>query len=401
MLEMGTPLPNRMLTQQETAEEAWTAVDVRQAIRQQAQIARLAIEVFAPRDDEVLGQVDIAAIGRVYLTGCGDSYYAALAAKLAVERWTGLPTEVLPSMEFSRYSALTAGEGSLVVCLSNSGRVSRTIEAARVARKQGATVVAVTGRTQSELASSADVVLSQLVDTPDLPSGAGSLGLANYLVSLLALYQLAQQLGERNGQLDPARSAAIAGGMRAAPGAIEATFDAADAAAAAIAGSLVAAPVLYVLGAGPSLAAAMFGCAKLYEQPQFEGIPQELEEFAHLQYFMVTEGTPVLFVAPAGASRDRSLELLEAAQLRGGVVTAIGDSSDLEMAGAADHWLPLVGGDIHEELSPLFSVVPLELLADSITTAPNRPARRPRREVDPAIEDAFEFRRIYGSEVAG
>jgi glucosamine--fructose-6-phosphate aminotransferase (isomerizing) len=388
-----------MLTQQETAEEAWTAVDVRQAIRQQADIARLAIDAFGPRVEAVIDRIDASTLRRAYLTGCGDSYYAALAAKLAMERWTGLPVEVLPSMEFSRYSAETAGADSLVVCLSNSGRVSRTIEAARVARSRGATVVAVTGRSESDLAASADIVLSQRVETPELPSGAGSLGLANYLVSLLGLYSLALELGTRNGRLDLARHELLDAALRAVPAAIEATYDAADEAAVAVAGTLVAEPVVYVLGAGPSLAAALFGCAKLYEQPQFEGVPQELEEFAHLQYFMVTEGTPVVFVAPPGSSRDRSIELFEAAQQRGGIVTAIGDLGDTEMAGAADHWLPLVGGDLPEELSPLISVVPLELLADSIAVAPGRPARRTRREVDPALEEAFEFRRIYGNRI--
>jgi glucosamine--fructose-6-phosphate aminotransferase (isomerizing) len=258
--------------------------------------------------------------------------------------------------------------------------------------------VAVTGRAESELALSADLVLSQLVETPQLPSGAGSLGLANYLVSLLGLLQLAMQIGDRSGALDKPQQLALAGQLASAPAAIEATFDAADESARSVAETLLGAPVVYVLGAGPSLAAAMFGCAKLYEQPQFEGVPQELEEFAHLQYFMVVEGTPVIFVAPPGASRDRSLELFEAAQLRGGVVTAIGDQGDKELAAAADHWLPLAG-NLAEELSPLYSVVPLELLADSIAASPNRPTRPSRRPVDPAIEDAFEFRRIYGNQV--
>ena len=391
-------MANEMLTTEETAEEAWTAVDVRQAIRQQADIVDIAVEAFTPRVAKVLDGVDIDAIDRVYLTGCGDSYYAALAAKLAFDRWSGVPTEVLPSMEFSRYVAPTLRPGSLAICLSNSGRVSRTIEAARVARNKGATVVAVTGRSESELALNADLVLSQLVETPQLPSGAGSLGLANYLVSLLGLLQLAIQLGDRSGALDKSQGLALASQLASAPDAIESTFDAADEAARSVAETLIGAPVAYILGAGPSLAAAMFGCAKLYEQPQFEGVPQELEEFAHLQYFMVVEGTPVLFVAPPGASRDRSLELFEAAQMRGGVVTAIGDQGDKELAAAADHWLPLAG-NLAEELSPLYSVVPLELLADSIASSPNRPARPSRRPVDAAIEDAFEFRRIYGNQV--
>jgi glucosamine--fructose-6-phosphate aminotransferase (isomerizing) len=113
---------------------------------------------------------------------------------------------------------------------------------------------------------------------------------------------------------------------------------------------------------------------------------------------MVVEGTPVVFVAPPGLSRDRSLELFEAAQLRGGRVTVVGDRRDNKLAAAADHALPLVA-ELSEELSPLVSVVPLELLADSINASPRKPGRRPRREVDAAVVEAFEFRRIYGSAV--
>ncbi len=97
-------MPEQLLTDEETAEEAWTSVDVRQAIRRQADIVALAIDAFVPRVEAVLDAVQYDTLDRVYLTGCGDSYYAAMAAKLAFERWTGLPTEVLPSMEFSRYA---------------------------------------------------------------------------------------------------------------------------------------------------------------------------------------------------------------------------------------------------------------------------------------------------------
>ncbi|MCW2529859.1 MAG: hypothetical protein JWM76_4719 [Pseudonocardiales bacterium] len=390
-----------MLTDIEDAEEAWTATDVRQSIRLQARIAERANDTFVPRVATTLEQLKperLERLNRIYLAGCGDSLYAAMAAKSAFEKWTGLPTEVLPSMEFSRYAVTTADENSLVVCLSNSGRVSRTIEAAQLARAKGAVVVAVTGRMGSELATAGDVVLSQHVDTPDLPAGAGSLGLANYLVSLMGLYEFARQFGEQRGRLDAVGSTEVARILAAVPDSIEATYDIADAAAAQVAESLIAEPVLYMLGAGPSLAAAYFGCAKLYEQPQFEGVPQQLEEWAHLQYFMITEGTPVIILAPPGASRDRALELFEAAQLRGGVVTVIGDMHDEELAGAADHSLPITGL-FSEETSPLISVVPLELLADSLTQSPHRARRRPRRAVDPEIEEAFEFRRIYGSQV--
>src|SRR2546422_10303055 len=74
---------------------------------------------------------------RIYLAGCGDSRYAGLAVRLAFERWSGIPTQALPALEFSRYELELAGRGSWAICVSNSGKVARTVEAAAEARRRG------------------------------------------------------------------------------------------------------------------------------------------------------------------------------------------------------------------------------------------------------------------------
>src|SRR5919199_5012638 len=58
---------------------------------------------------------------RIYLVGCGDSHYAGLATRFAFERWSGIPTEALESLEFSRYAVEAAPADALVVAVSNSG----------------------------------------------------------------------------------------------------------------------------------------------------------------------------------------------------------------------------------------------------------------------------------------
>ena len=40
---------------------------------------------------------------RIYLTGCGDSHFAGIGARLAFERWSGIPTQAVESLELSRY----------------------------------------------------------------------------------------------------------------------------------------------------------------------------------------------------------------------------------------------------------------------------------------------------------
>ncbi len=74
------------------------------------------------------------APSRVYLVGCGDSWYCGMATRLAFEAWAGVPTEAQQALEFSRYYCEYAPTDALVVAISNSGRVSRTVETVMRAR---------------------------------------------------------------------------------------------------------------------------------------------------------------------------------------------------------------------------------------------------------------------------
>src|SRR6185295_8184104 len=96
------------------------------------------------------------SVKRVYLTGCGDSHHASVGAELAFHQLAGVPTQALTALSFSRYTAgylpQTGPLTNLVIAVSVSGVVSRTIEALQLARKAGAVGVALTGSPQSPLA---------------------------------------------------------------------------------------------------------------------------------------------------------------------------------------------------------------------------------------------------------
>ena len=91
---------------------------------------------------------------RVYLIGCGDSLDGAMASRPVWERL--LPdsvVEAVPAMTFSSYAVDSAPPGSLVVALSQSGKVTRVIEGVRAARARGMVTLAVTARADSPLAA--------------------------------------------------------------------------------------------------------------------------------------------------------------------------------------------------------------------------------------------------------
>jgi len=291
--------------------------------------------------------VDGPAPPRVYLTGCGDSHYAGLAVRQAFERWSGIPTQALPALELSRYELEYAPAGSWVVCVSNSGKVVRTVEAATRARERGLHAIAVTYDAASRLAGAADVTLAYRYDDPGFGPGTIS-----YVASLGALYALAVRAAElagREAALDPQAEKAAR------------TIDLAAEVAERLGRETPAETKIDVVGGGPSLGTAWFGRAKLIEAAHGLGGAHELEEWAHEEFFCTGPGTTTIVVAPPGAAHDRAVEQLSAARATGATAVAV-CPADAPAAAEADHVLA-VAGETPEELSPLTYCIPLELFA--------------------------------------
>ena len=302
--------------------------------------------------DEARRLLDGPPPPRIYLAGCGDSHYAGLAARLAFERWSAIPTQALPSLELSRYELELAPAGAWAICVSNSGKVVRTVEAAANARARGLQAIAVTYDPASGLAEAADVTLAFGYDDPGFGPGTIS-----YVASLGALYALAIRASELAGR----STAGLIESVEAQGPASADTIALAGPAVERLAAELPDDAKVDVVGGGPSHGTAFFGRAKLIESAHTPGGAHELEEWAHEEFFCTAPGTTTVVVAPRGASHDRAVEQLEAAREIGATAVAV-CAADAPAASAADLVL-LIAGDASEELSPLTYCIPLELLA--------------------------------------
>lgn len=280
---------------------------------------------------------------RIYLTGCGDSHFAGVGARLAFERWSGIPAQAVEALELSRYELELAPAGSWVVCVSNSGRVVRTVEAAEEARRRGLKTIAVTYAPDSRLAQAAEATLAFRYDDPGFGPGTIS-----YVASLGALYALAARAAELAGRpVEPDFQADAAA----------TTVELSAPVAERLAASLPDDATVDILGGGPSLATALFGRAKFIEAAHSPGGAHELEEWAHEEFFCTRPGVTTVVVAPPGASLDRAVEQLDAARKVGARTVAVAEEDV-----PADVVLPVAPGT-PEELTPLTYCIPLELLA--------------------------------------
>ncbi|MBA3308279.1 MAG: SIS domain-containing protein [Chloroflexi bacterium] len=213
---------------------------------------------------------------KVILTGSGDSIIAGTALESLYRRSLAAEVRAISSMESSRYEPFD--QETLVVAVSVSGGVARTVEAVLRARAQGARALAVVARPGSRLAEAAGAEL--LMPEPLARHTPHS---RDYTQTLLALAILLERLAAtRFEQLDRWP---------------EATRDVLDRAFAELPGWVDDSPQTIFLGAGPDRATARYGALKFWEGGAMRAIWDELEEFAHGSQLMAAPGQSAVLIA--------------------------------------------------------------------------------------------------------
>lgn len=265
-----------------------------------------------PKARKVLKTPEIFAVQKIVLTGCGDSYAASLAVKHAFEELTGLPCEVVPAIELSRfYSRKQLGFAPfspLVIAVSNSGSVTRVGEAIQAARKHGAFTLGITGRRDSLLGQSADRIMDL-----DIPPFEAAPGTRSYMVSVMSLLLVAIRIGEVRGcyTMDTAMDMRLdmveQGKALAAllPGMAEQMYDLAE--------QWKDMEAYDFVGAGPDYAVGWFGHAKIFEALGKYAMHINSEEWLHMNFFMrnVDRIATIITARTGSPAMSRNRELIQ------------------------------------------------------------------------------------------
>jgi glutamine---fructose-6-phosphate transaminase (isomerizing) len=304
------------------------ADDVAIAITDGVRLEALAA-LLQPQLAQLVADPRVAAARRFVFTASGDSLFAATAIVPAFRRWTGASAQVMTSIEFARYEVPLLTPGDVAVGVSNSGNSSRTRETMVLARQRGTPTIGVTGSCEGPLASLVDLVIHRPVTRPERVAPGHRrvlLNLAEYLASLFALYLLGLEVGVARSALPQPEAEAWRGRLRAAVRAVPAAAAAVEPAVVELAGAIAGADTIWCLGSGPGRGTADYAAAKFHEQYPLNGVAQDLEEWAHLQYFLTLSWGPravVLVHAPAGNALDRAEEITEGIARAGGRAVVI------------------------------------------------------------------------------
>ncbi|MDP9426179.1 MAG: glutamine--fructose-6-phosphate transaminase (isomerizing) [Actinomycetota bacterium] len=316
--------------------------------------------------------LDLRAVERIVVVGCGTAYNAGLLGRSALERLARVPVEVAVASEY-RYGDPIGDEKTLVIAISQSGETTDTLAAVEAARGFGARVLALTNTQGSLITREADSVF--------LTKAGPEVGVAStkaFLTQVAALYLLALDFAAVRGTLSTEELAEIGRALRRAPEKVEETIEIlADTSLVSEAvGVFAGARCALFLGRGPSFPVALEGALKLKEISYLpaEGYPSG--EMKHGPIALVDEQCPVVAIFGEGTLREKTLSNVEETVARGARVIAVANQGDPAAERIARIVLPVPA--MPEVLSPLVSTVPLQFLAYHVAKARGLNVDKPR-----------------------
>ena len=320
-------------------------------------------------DELSMSVEDVRDIEQVVIIACGSSYHSGLVGKYAIERWCRLPVQVEMASEF-RYRDPVVGRRTLVIAVSQSGETADTLEAVRHARSQKAWVLAVTNTVGSTISRESDAAL--------YTRGGPEVAVAStkaVMTQITAMYLVGLYLAQLRGTRDADEVRAHLADLQEIPALLTellARMEPVRELARSIAGEQ---RVLF-LGRHVGYPMALEGALKLKELAYVsaEGFPAG--EIKHGPIALIEQGTPVVVIAPRHALQAKLINNIQEVRARGARTIVLATDGDESVTPYADDVIRIP--DTKSLLTPLLTIVPLQVLAAEIARARGLDVDQPR-----------------------
>jgi glucosamine--fructose-6-phosphate aminotransferase (isomerizing) len=290
---------------------------------------------------------------RLVLTACGTAWHAGLVGEFLFENLVRIPTETEYASEF-RYRNPVIEDGTVVICISQSGETADTLAAVEQAKERGATVLGIVNVVGSSIARSTDAGIYLHVG-PEI--GVASTKAFSAQVAVLTM--LAVELGRRK-HISADEAGEFIDQLSMIPEKIGTILEQSDY-IKKIAEANVEKNNWLFLGRGVNYPVALEGALKLKEISYIhaEGLPAA--EMKHGPIALIAEQMPAVFIATKGPQYNKIMGNIEEVRARGGKTIIVATEGDENIKAHADHLITVP--DAPELLQPMLTVIPLQLLA--------------------------------------
>jgi glutamine---fructose-6-phosphate transaminase (isomerizing) len=308
-------------------------------------------------------------IKKIVITACGTASHAGMIGKILLERIAHIPTQMEIASEF-RYGDPIIDHDTVVLAISQSGETADTLAAMEEGRRKGATLWSIVNAIGTQAMRIADGYISMQVG-PEI----GVASTKAFTAPIVDLYMLAVHLADLRGTLDEKSRLKLVDDLFTIPDLVGKCLDR-DKDVEEIADILKETKDCLYLGRGINMPIAYEGALKLKEISYIHAEGYPAGEMKHGPIALIDREMPVVVLAPRDPWYEKMISQIEQAKARGGTVIAVATDGDKLIPPLVDHvlWVP----DTPWLLSPVVTVIPLQLLAYHIAAKRGLDVDQPR-----------------------
>jgi glucosamine--fructose-6-phosphate aminotransferase (isomerizing) len=323
-----------------------------------------------------LTEEDFKRFTSIKIAACGTSWHAGLAGQYMIEQLARVSVDVDYASEF-RYRNPVLDENTLLLVITQSGETADTIAALREVKERGGKVLSICNVQGSMITREADGTI--------LTHAGPEIGVAStkaFIAQMIALYLFGLYLGQLRGQLTSEQSLAHARQLAELPVKMEQLLNQSDAMEALSSKFFRSSDFLY-LGRGINFPIALEGALKLKELSYIHAEGYPAGEMKHGPNALIDERLPVMFINTREEG-NRSSELryekthsnIVEVEAREGIVISVLTEGDSMSSIVSDHVIEIPASS--DLLSPILSIIPLQLLAYHIAVRRGCDVDQPR-----------------------
>ncbi|MGV3585891.1 MAG: glutamine--fructose-6-phosphate transaminase (isomerizing) [Adhaeribacter sp.] len=291
---------------------------------------------------------------RIIIVACGTSWHAGLVAEYLIEDLARIPVEVEYASEF-RYRNPIIKEGDIVIAISQSGETADTLAAIELAKSKGATIFGICNVVGSSIARASDA---------GAYTHAGpEIGVAStkaFTAQVTALTLLAMMIGSKRGTIEDSKLRQLMIELENIPAKVEKALELNDK-IVEISEEFKDAPNCLYLGRGYNFPVALEGALKLKEISYIHAEGYPAAEMKHGPIALIDENMPVVVIATRDSSYEKIVSNIQEVKARKGRIIAIVTEGDQVIPAMAEYVIEVP--ETSEILTPLVSVIPLQLLS--------------------------------------
>ncbi len=358
-------------------------------IYEQPGVVRTCLETYLNSDWEVdsdqspirLGLPDVLLndLQHIQILACGTSWHAALVGKYLLEQVSGIPTFVQYASEF-RYAPAPLMPNTLTIGVTQSGETADTLAALEMEQTRrmatgedqyAARMLGITNRADSSLGR----LVPHIVETK-----AGiEIGVAatkTFVAQLMAFYFLSLDLAHRRQAISDERIAEIIEGLRQLPAQLEQVLEIQERYVEELSHDFSDTQDFIFIGRGINYPIALEGALKLKEISYIHAEGYPAGEMKHGPIALLDAKVPVVAIATKGTVYEKVLSNAQEAKARDARLIGVVPMNDPEAEETFDALLPVP--DVDELLSPILTVVPVQLLSYHIAERRGLDVDQPR-----------------------